>query len=106
MKNSLIMVMMCISGMAFTQHYVHGTVSGEGTGKPLRGILVTVENSNTVATTNQKGQFTIAVSGAGASIIITGALYETQRIKLQEPLPAIPLLENEVVLAANEEESA
>lgn len=88
MKNSLIMVMLCTSGMAFTQHYVHGNVTDEGTGKRLPGILVTVENSKTVSTTNQNGEFSIVVPASGTNLNISGALYETYRIKLQEPLPA------------------
>ncbi len=84
-KNLLFIFLLCISMAANAQERtVTGTVSGDGDGKPLAGVSVTVKGTTTGATTNADGSYSIKVPAANGSLLFSFVGYISQEIVLKK----------------------
>jgi len=61
---------------------IHGTVTDEK-GTPLAGVTLTLKGTPKATTTNEKGQFDLPASDAGATLVCTSIGYATQEIRLK-----------------------
>lgn len=81
----LVLVSIVLSGEAFCQgetHLVRGTVSDASTGQRLVFATVSVENSRSGTTTNDKGEFTISLPRESTSLLVSYAGYGTAKVRI------------------------
>jgi len=71
---------------------VSGTIT-DSTGKPLEGVNVTVKGGRKGVSTNARGEFAIEAT-AGSTLIVSGAGYLEQQIKVTGEVMTISLREN------------
>jgi TonB-linked SusC/RagA family outer membrane protein len=69
-----------LSILAWSQKQVSGRVTTDSTGEGLSGVYVTLKGSNTVATTDNNGRYTITVPSNSAVLVFSFVGYTPQEI--------------------------
>lgn len=78
MKRNLLLILAVLSGfIASAQRTIHGSVLNAGTGEPLAGATVQLNDSSHSVVCDEKGKFSIRIP-ASASILISATGYETK----------------------------
>ncbi|MBV6643803.1 MAG: TonB-dependent receptor [Cyclobacteriaceae bacterium] len=108
-KQYIFILCIClVSGKAFAQLVINGTISDRQTGEPLVGAEVVVSNTTIGTITNSLGEFVLEVPNTIETLEIRFVGYETVNVEnLQSPLQ-ISMEEsvnalNQVVVSANRE---
>ncbi|HEY2581131.1 MAG TPA: von Willebrand factor type A domain-containing protein, partial [Mucilaginibacter sp.] len=85
MKKILLIVLLFTGLTGFKQgdiRHISGTVYGSDDKKPIPGVTVKVEGTNTAALTDAAGKFTIDVPDGKEYLSVSFIGYKTQRVKL------------------------
>ena len=69
-----------ITGNAFTQQTISGTIKDAGSGNTLAGATIGIKGGNKNTVSDDKGAFTIAVPGNNSVIVISYVGYVTQEV--------------------------
>ena len=79
-----LLLFLLASAYSFSQNKtISGKVTGES-GEPIAGSSVTVKNSSTGTTTNDKGEFTLSVPSTARILVVTFVGYETREIAITD----------------------
>ena len=73
-------VCLLITGNAFAQQTISGTIKDAGSGNPLAGATIGIKGANKNTVSDDKGAFTIAVPGNNSVIVISYVGYVTQEV--------------------------
>lgn len=80
--HALMVLCMCFlpSALAAQTFQVTGTVTAAADGKPLPGVTVTVQGTNTATSTDESGAYSITVYEVGATLVFTQLGMTTQEL--------------------------
>ncbi len=105
MKHILVVVALCLSAMGFSQRIISGSVTGDDN-RPLAYVNILIKDSDKGTTTNENGDFSIAIANESEVLVFSAIGFETQSIRVNDKsIITVTLLENseeleEVVLTA------
>ena len=80
--HAFVMLCMCFLPFALAAQtlQVIGTVTAAADGKPLPGVTVTIQGTNTATSTDESGNYAITVPEAGTTLVFQQLGMATQRI--------------------------
>lgn len=91
----MLMLVLVASTSAQTQATIHGIILDATTSEPIPDVYISIQNSRTVATSDQNGHFMIAVPSSHATLVFTHVGYQ----RLDLPLHNIPDLTQHITVS-------